>query len=106
MFVLAIPLIVLYMRTTYAESRVWLYVCVSLVVLNIMFFLVWGFVPSGFPWFLVLWVVSAAIVVFLVWKFRGNGAYEVQAGKSASEDPYNFSVSINPQTQQDNSLHV
>jgi len=89
MFILAIPLIIVYMRVNYAEYRVWLYVCVALVVLDVMFFLIWGFVLSGFPWFLVIWVVSAVVIVLLVWKFRGQPTYEMQVekGKIASEDP-------------------
>jgi len=63
MFVLAIPLIVVYMRTTYAESRVWLYVCVSLVVLNIMFFFGLGVRT--------LWV---SLVFGVVGSFRGDSS--------------------------------
>jgi len=87
MFLLAVPLSVVYMRMSYAETRIWLYVIVSLVLVDLMLFLVWGFVDSGFPWFLIVWAVSGAVIIFLYWKFKGEGTYDVVAQDGAIPYP-------------------
>jgi len=74
-FILAAPLAVVYMRNIYGEMRIWVYFIVCLILINIMFFLIWGFVESNIPWFLVIWVLSGAAVVFLYWRNK-DGVYE------------------------------
>jgi hypothetical protein len=51
LIITAIPLIIFYMREVYQEYRWWLYAIVTLNMLNLMVFIIWGFVPSGFPWY-------------------------------------------------------
>jgi len=100
-FLLAIPLVIMYMRVYYAEYRSWLYICVTLVIINVMIFLVWGFAPnSKFPWFLVVWAASVAIMLGLYSKYRNEGNYTMEVAKGTSEGPFNFStVDISPQSQ-------
>jgi len=76
LFVLAVPLAILYMRTVYGERRWWLYVVVSLAILNMLTFLLWGFLPYPLPWFLIPWVLSGLIVAFLWFKYRNSGTYD------------------------------
>jgi hypothetical protein len=73
----AIPLIILYMREVYNEFRWSLYVIVTLMMLNVMTFLIWGFVLSGFPWFLIVWGGLGGISVFLWFRFKGDSGYDV-----------------------------
>jgi len=80
MFILAIPLVIVYMRNAYTEYRIWLYLIVSLILIDVMIFLVWGFVDSDFPWFLLLWGASVVAIVFLFWKNKNN-IYEVVPDK-------------------------
>lgn len=73
----AIPLIILYMREIYNEYRWWLYVIVALMMLNIMTFVIWGFVPSAFPWFVIVWGGLGGIAAFLWFRYRGESGYDV-----------------------------
>jgi len=86
MFLLAIPLVIVYMRTIYTEYRVWLYIVVSLILFDIMIFLIWGFVNSGIPWFLIIWGASAGAIAFLFWRNKNEyyDAVQDSAGASAA----------------------
>jgi len=70
-FVLAVPLVIWYLRSVYKEYRIWVYGGVSLGLVNIMMFMIWGFVDSSWPWFLIPWGISAAVIAGL-WKFLSN----------------------------------
>jgi len=72
MCLLAIPVVIIYMRDVYAETRWWLYLAAALVLTNLMFFLVWGFTTVKWPWFLLIWGPSGALVGFLWYKFRDD----------------------------------
>jgi len=69
---LAVPVVVFYMRDVYGENRLWLFVAAILLIINVMFFLVWGFTMVKWPWFLLIWGPSAALVALLWWRFRDS----------------------------------
>jgi len=77
LIITAIPLVIFYMREVYNEFRWWLYVIVSLNLLNVMSFLIWGFAPAGFPWFLIVWGGLGGISVFLWFRFKSDRGYDV-----------------------------
>jgi len=83
LIVTAIPLVILYMRDVYNEFRWWMYIIVALNMLNLMVFLIWGFVPSTFPWFLIIWFVLEGVSVFLWYRFKSDGGYDVFTSGSA-----------------------
>eukprot|EP01125_Pyxidicula_operculata_P008945 TRINITY_DN2954_c0_g1_i1.p1 TRINITY_DN2954_c0_g1~~TRINITY_DN2954_c0_g1_i1.p1 ORF type:complete len:357 (+),score=56.66 TRINITY_DN2954_c0_g1_i1:1058-2128(+) len=75
MFVLGIPLAVMYLRVHNNETRWWVYIVVSSIIVNVLLFLVWGFIPSAFPWFLIPWGVSGSFAAFMWWRNRDSGHY-------------------------------
>jgi len=69
-FVLGVPIAILYMKIIYDETRLWRYVMVSLIILNVLIFLVWGFLNTPIPWFLAVWFGSVVITIILYFKCR------------------------------------
>jgi len=72
--ILAVPLQVWWLRANLNEYRLWIYVAVSLITLNIMMFLIWGFVHSTWPWFIVPWAISG-VGILAMWRFFKGGQY-------------------------------
>jgi len=86
---LAIPVVIFYMRDVYGEGRWWLYVVVTLVFINLMCILIWGFTAVPWPWFLLILVPSGGLCAFLWYRYR-NDDYnivrvpaDVQSGTSS-----------------------
>jgi len=67
----SIPLTVIYMRCMYHEYRVWTYIVAGIAELSFLVFLIWGFVNSAWPWFIVVWLV-ALVAMFVVWFTQRN----------------------------------
>eukprot|EP01122_Echinamoeba_exundans_P004846 TRINITY_DN15067_c0_g1_i1.p1 TRINITY_DN15067_c0_g1~~TRINITY_DN15067_c0_g1_i1.p1 ORF type:complete len:375 (+),score=49.87 TRINITY_DN15067_c0_g1_i1:14-1138(+) len=66
LFALALPVVIYRMRYIYKETRVWAYVAVFAIDLNLILFLAWIFTPSSFPWPLIVAGVSGAGVWYLM----------------------------------------
>lgn len=49
LFALALPVVLHRMRFVYKETRLWAYVAVVLIVINLLLFLAWIFTDTGFP---------------------------------------------------------
>jgi len=79
---LAIPTVIFYMRDVYGESRWWLYVIVTLIFLNLMCFFIWGFTTVPWPWFLLVFFPSGAIIGFLFFRYRNDDYSVVRVGPS------------------------
>jgi len=71
--VLALPLVIYHLRTTYNERRAWVIVALIQVDINLVLFLIWGFTDSPFPWFLIPAFASIILVGFLYYKWKKEG---------------------------------
>eukprot|EP01127_Copromyxa_protea_P001768 TRINITY_DN11689_c0_g1_i1.p1 TRINITY_DN11689_c0_g1~~TRINITY_DN11689_c0_g1_i1.p1 ORF type:complete len:323 (+),score=44.61 TRINITY_DN11689_c0_g1_i1:13-981(+) len=69
LFIFAIPLVIGHVRTSYQEYRVWVHVSITLIILNLMLFVIWGFEDSTFPWFIFVWLITGAVVSGIWWKY-------------------------------------
>jgi len=75
-FLLSIPVVIAHLKYHRDEHRYWVFGCVSLAILSIMTFFIWGFVESYWPWFLIEWVIALAII-FVLWYYKRNKSSDV-----------------------------
>lgn len=87
MILLAIPLVVYRIRTHYKETRIPVLVGIPLVMINLCFFIGWGFSDSPGPWFLIPLVICVAIEAFLIWRFRAHTTHEFIPDQPATAAP-------------------
>lgn len=101
--IFAVPLVIGHVRNTYQEYRYWVHISITLVILNIMLFFIWGFQDSQVPWyghmflpftlerFLFVWLITGLGIGFVWWRYKKTGdgatyggAYVPDTSSSAS----------------------
>jgi len=72
LLILAFPLLTLYIKRVYKESRHWIYMCFLCIDICLICFIAWVLTDVWFPWFLVVWAALGLITFYLWYSNRGN----------------------------------
>lgn len=89
-FVLSIPVSIAHLKYNRNETRGWVWISVTLVLLSLMTFFIWGFVESYWPWFLIEWGVAGGIIFFLWYTKRRQDDHYVTVTDEQTFTPGSF----------------